>query len=438
MNNGIFKEIIETNSERNSEKGLTTMELLIAMAIFLVVISSVYGILKIGNQSRSTINSRTDNIKNVRLALNSIGREAINAGLGYNRIGGTVPDDFTNYNFSMPADPDSDSDLLTAISVGHNINGSNLSKSGEKNDEIAFAFRDFQFNNGFPIVITDVQTKNGQLVLKTPNGACANCRPYDLFLIETGQGRQAVILSTDIVDNNQIVLGGQTDPLDINYGKGGKALKKAQKDVDDATKKLADAIKKLTDEQQKLTDAIQKGDTKKIADQTQKVLDAQQAVTDAQQTLAAAQATLASLSNPTNGSTVKKCPTGVTTDCIDYGSTTVTAKKIYLVNYSIDETGTLIRTTLGNNTGATADEQIVKQPIATGVQSLKIKYLMSDGTTTDDPSIANTQKINCNEIIQVEVSITVDPKSDSASKNDSDPITLTSTFSTRNLKYDVY
>lgn len=368
MKNSVSKKVIF----KNSEKGLTVIELLIAMAIFLVVMSSVYGILKIGNMSRTTINSRSENIKNVRMAINSLGREAVNAGLGYNRIGGTVPDDFTTDNFKLPADEDDDSDLLTAISAGYNITESDFSKKGEKNDVVAFAFRDFQFNDGFPIIINDVREDGDDLILKTPDGACANCRPYDLFLIETGDGKQAIILSTDIVNKDSIVLGG--DPLNINYGKG----KKGKKDDDD-------------------DDDDDGGSGKK------------------------------------EKSTVKKCKDGKKSNCIDYSSTTVVAKKIYLISYSISPDGTLIRTTFGNNTGGNGDEQILKQPIANGVRNFKIKYLLSDGMVTEDPSIANTQKEKCNEIIQIEVTVTVDSET-----NNSEPITLTSTFSTRNLKYDVY
>jgi prepilin-type N-terminal cleavage/methylation domain-containing protein len=349
-------------AERKSEKGLSVIELLIAMAVFLIVMGSVYGILKIGNASRTTINSRSENIKNVRMAINSIGREAVNAGLGYNRIGGNVPDDFTNDNFMLPADKDRDPDLLTAISAGFNISESDLSKNGEKNDVVAFAFRDFQFNDGFPIIINNVEEDGNQLILKTPEGICVKCRPFDLFLIETGDGKQAVILSTDVVNNNSIVLGGEKDPLHINYGKG-------------------------------------KGK---------------------------------------ESSTVKKCKPSIKTECIDYGSTTVIAKKIYLVSYSVTADGTLIRTTYGNNTGAGADEQIFRQPIANGVRSFKIQYLLSDGTVTTDPSVANTQKEKCNDIVQIEVTATVDPDSSIMGKVTSDAIVLTSTFSTRNLKYDVY
>lgn len=414
--------------ERHSERGLTAIELVVSMAIFLIVVSAVYGILRIGNLSRTSINSRSENIKNVRMAINSIGREAVNAGLGYNRIGGTVPDDFAADNFGLPADADDDDDLLTAISTGNNISESDISK-GTRNDVVAFAFRDFQFNDGFPIIINDAKEDGGRLILKTPDGACANCRPYDLFLIETGDGKKAIVLSTDIVNNNTIVLGGNEDPININYGK--KGPKKAQERFDKADKEL----KKRQDEQKKaqedLAKAIAQGDLRKI-------LDIQNLLTALLGRLSAAQAeynaALMGLgsSAQTAGSAVKKCPPGDSEKCVSYSSTTVVAKKIYLVSYSVAADGTLIRTTFGNNTGATADEQVLKQPIANGVRDFKVNYLLADGTTTSDPSEAGAQNARNNEIVQIDVTVTVD------SDKGNEPITLNSTFSTRNLKYDVY
>lgn len=421
-------------SDRYSERGLTAVELLVSMAIFLIVVGAVYGVLRIGNMSRSSINSRSENIKNVRMAINSIGREAVNAGLGYNRVGGTVPDDFTADNFGLPADADTDDDLLTAISAGYNISESDFSTAGARNDVVAFAFRDFQFNDGFPIIINDAKEDGGKLILKTPDGACANCRPYDLFLIESGDGKKAIILSTDIVNNNTIVLGGDEDPLNINYGNKKGSQKKAQKRVDDAQKELQKKKDDQAKAQDDLAKAIAKGDVKKILD-IQNLLTALLGdIASAQAELNAALLALANINgSATSGSTVKKCAYGETEKCVSYSSTQVVAKKIYLVSYSVSADGTLIRTTFGNNTGAGADDQIVKQPIASGVHSFKLKYLLADGTTTEDPSVANTQKEKCNDIIQIDVTVVVDSENGS-----SEPISLNSTFSTRNLKYDVY
>lgn len=390
--------------DRYSERGLSAVELLISMAIFLIVVGAVYGVLRIGNMSRTTINSRSENIKNVRMAVNSIGREAVNAGLGYNRVGGTVPDDFSTVNFGLPADIDKDYDLLTAISAGFNISESDLSKKGAKNDVVAFAFRDFQFNDGFPIVINDAKEKDDNLVLKTPSGACANCRPYDLFLIETGDGKKAIILSTDIVNNDSIVLGN--DPLGSNYGKKSTGGSSGDDDDDD--------------------DDGKKGG--KGEDSDGFCLPDHYGHKHCINPLG-----IFGSGSKIDTSPVKKCSSGVTVNCINYSSTTVVAKKIYLVSYSVSADGTLIRTTFGNNTGAGANDQIVRQPIANGVHSFKLKYLLADGTTTEDPSVANTQKERCNDIVQIDVNVVVDSENGS-----SEPISLSSTFSTRNLKYDVY
>ncbi len=376
----------------SGEKGLTTIELLIAMTIFLIVISSVYGILRIGNMSRSTINSRSENIKNVRMAVNYLGREAVNAGLGYNRIGGTVPDDFTTWRFGLPADPDKDPDLLTAISTGVNIDNSGLSKNGEKNDVVAFAFRDFQFNNGLPVQITDVVDTGTSLILNTKNGACADCQANDLYLIEAGNGKQALVLSTIKKDDNSIVL--EDDGLSLNYGSAGSAPK--------CTPNAAGVVNKNC-----------------LASLTGGLLGIL-------------------TGGLTANSQVKKCPDGITANCINYTTTSVVAKKIFLVSYNIDSNGTLIRTTFGNNTSGKKNEQVVEHPIANGIRSFKLQYLLSDGTVADDPSAANLQKEKCNDIVQIIVTVTVESETNENGVISKDPVVLSSTFSTRNLKYDAY
>lgn len=428
MNFRLFKKAVF----KSSEKGLTATELLIAMTIFLIVMGSVYGILKIGNMSRSNINSRTENIKNVRMAIDTIGREAVNAGLGYNRVGGSVPDNFTTYNFGLPADPDTETDLLTAISAGTRINTDYLAKNGEKTDVVAFAFRDFQFNDGFPITINNVSNNGTSLVLKTPDGACVNCRPYDLFLIETGDGKRAIILSTDIVNNDSIVLGGSNDPLSVNYGSA-TTNSSGSNSGSGSSNSGPGSTSSGSGSSGGGIGICLPGDLLCIS------LNGGTSSGSGSGSSGSGSGTSGSTtSGSTNTSIVKQCVSGVTQNCINYGSTTVVAKKIYLVSYSVMPDGTLIRTTYGNNTGETADKQIVRQPIAKGVKSFKLSYLLSDGTVTDDPSVANTEKERCNEIVQIEVIMVVESEINQDGVITSEPITLTSTFSTRNLKYDVY
>ena len=96
-----------------------------------------------------------------------------------------------------------------------------------------------------------------------------------------------------------------------------------------------------------------------------------------------------------------------------------------------------MRTTYGNNTGGTASEQIQKQPLAYGVQNFQVRYLMQDGTMSDDPSQGNTTPMKMNEVVQVEITVTVKSASDQNGVITTELINVTSTFSTRNLKYAI-
>ena len=346
-----------------SQAGFSLLEMIIAVTVFLIVMSAVYGLLQIGIISRNTINNRSETITNARTAVNSVGKDVVNAGLGFTRVGGIVPDDFVRQFLDTSNDSGPQRDLLTGIFAGNNVRESDLSRNGTKNDVIAFAFRDLHFNNGNSLTISDapiLSIVNNSIVLKTPTGVCANCNPYDLYLIESTDGKQAVVMATEIPDTNTIVLG-QDDPLELN----------------------------------------------------QPVL-----------------------ANSNERSILTKCILGNTNNCIDYTSG-VTAKKIYWVSFSVDVDGTLVKTTYGNNTGGTAAEQIQKQPIANGVQNFQVRYLMQDGTITNDPAEENEFPMKMNEVVQVEIMLTIQAANNANGITNTELINVTSTFSTRNLKYDI-
>lgn len=339
------------------------LEMIIAVTVFLIVMSAVYGLLRIGIISRNAINNRSETITNARTSVNSVGKDVVNAGLGFTRVGGIVPDDFFTELLDLDNDNGQQRDLLTGIIAGNDVRESDLSRNGQKNDVIAFAYRDLQFNSGNSVTITDApiaSITNNSIVLKTPTGACANCNPFDLYLIESTDGKQAVVMATEIPDTNTIVLE-QDDPLELN--------------------------------QTVLGDANER-------------------------------------------SILTKCILGNTANCINYDSG-VTAKKIYWISFSVDVDGTLVRTTYGNNTGGTASQQIQKQPIAYGVQNFQVRYLMQDGTISNDPAEENEFPMKMNEVVQVEISLTIKSANDERGVTNTELINVTSTFSTRNLKYDI-
>jgi prepilin-type N-terminal cleavage/methylation domain-containing protein len=359
MNHSSAKKVFATRFE----SGFSLLELMIAITVFLIVMSAVYGLLRIGIISRNTINHRSETIQNARVAVNSVGKDVVNAGLGFSRVGGIVPDDFVYDLLNTPRDSGPERDLLTGIIAGNEIRESDISISGTKNDVIAFAFRDLQFNSGNPLIITDAPISsitNNSNVLKTAANGCAACQPYDLYLVESKDGKQAVVMATVVPDTNSLVLG-RDDPLGLN---------------------------------QKVIDGFNKA------------------------------------------SILTKCILGNTVNCINYSSG-VTAKKIYWVSFSVDVDGTLVRTSYGNNTGAAASQQIQKQPLAYGVQNFQVHYLMQDGTVSDDPSQGNTLPMKMNEVVQVEITVTVKSESDQNGVVTTELINVTSTFSTRNLKYAI-
>lgn len=353
--NGLEKEYPKKQS------GFSLIELIISITVFLIITASIYGLLRIGLLSRNSLNNRSETITNARSAVNSVGKDIVNAGLGFSRVGGIVPDGFTNDHLDLQDDNGSERDLLTGIIAGNNIEKSDLSIKGQKNDVVAFASRDLQFNGGNPLIIIDApiaSITNNSNVLKTATGGCANCKPFDLYLVESKDGKQAVVMATAVPDTNSIVLGID-DPLDINQ-----------------------EVVAGTDDRSILT----------------------------------------------------KCVLGNTTNCIDYSSG-VTAKKIFWVSYSVDPDGTLVRTSYGNNTGEPASKQIQKQPLAYGVQNFQVRYLMQDGTISDDPSEGNKYPMKMNEVVQVEIKATIKANNDEGSITQTEVINVTSTFSTRNLKY---
>lgn len=139
-------------------------------------------------------------------------------------------------------------------------------------------------------------------------------------------------------------------------------------------------------------------------------------------------------------SVMRQCASVDEENCMDYPAS---LKRVYWVSFKVNNDGTLVRVIYGNN--GTSATQIQEQPLAYGIENLQIKYLMQDGTVTDDPAAGpdgvlgtlDDTPINLNLVRQVRFEVT-------ARGNDIDPrtgkrnrITLEGTFSTRNMGYDV-
>ena len=117
-----------------------------------------------------------------------------------------------------------------------------------------------------------------------------------------------------------------------------------------------------------------------------------------------------------------------------------TIKKIKFITYSVNAEGVFVRTIYGNKTGATDAEQIDTQELLTGVRDMQVRYLLADGTTSDDPSNGNNGRLNqalMNNVVQIEVTLTLVPLDDDGIQTGGVPLVFKETISTRNLRYDI-
>jgi prepilin-type N-terminal cleavage/methylation domain-containing protein len=355
--------------KHDSESGFSLLELIIAMVIFLIVTGAIYGLLQLGMYDRNRASRRTDVLKNARVAVYMIGRDVLNAGLGYHRVGSVVPDNFNATLLGVPSDVDGNRDILTSIVVGNDRVANNLNADpNAKTDTIAFAYRDLDFNGGNPITLQGVTAASGnpatpRLTASTANGAAA-AKPYDLFLVESDTSQIAAV-ATAVNGSNTIdfALG---DPLGMN-----------------------------------------------------------------QSLIGVGQA----------GSVLRQCLSTADENCTTY---LATAKRFFLVSYQVKPDGTLTRKIYGNNRGAASTDQIQELPLAYNVENFQIKYILDDGTMTDNPSVgpdgivgtADDDWQDFNKIRQVVLTITVQSTEIDEKTQRPESITLKSTFATRNLEYD--
>lgn len=218
--------MVSPNIDRNDKKcqsGFTLLELVIAMVIFLIVTGSIYGLMQLGTYDRNRASRRSDVLKNARVAVQLIGRDVLNAGLGFHRRGGIVPDNFDSTQFGVPLDADGNRDLVTSVLAGNNINTNTLNLDNTvRTDTIFFAYRDLDFNTGNIVDLAGVSAGGSpsipRLTTKLANGAAA-VQIYDLFLIESDTS-QALVMAT-ATNNTNTVDFAPGDPLGLNQALNG-------------------------------------------------------------------------------------------------------------------------------------------------------------------------------------------------------------------------
>jgi len=337
----------------SAERGFSIVEMIVAMVLFMIIVGTIYGLLQIGLIDRNRASRRSDVLKNARAAMHLIGRDALNAGLSYNKNGAFVPDDFISTRLGTPVDSDTERDVLTSILGGNDLFFDILNPdTNARTDLIAFAYRDSDFNGGNVISLNNAAAAPAApatVRLQSASGEARNAKGFDLYLVESDSS-QVAVMATGLPSTSTIDIA-PGDPLGINQPLNGTG---------------------------------------------------------------------------TGISLLQKCTPTITENCTNY---VASVKRFFWVSYKVKSDGTLVRTTFGNNTSAPASEQIQEMPVAYNIEDFQVRYVLEDGNTTDSPS-------DFNLVRQITVTIKVQATENDEQLDRPDSITLTGTFSARNLEYD--
>ena len=344
------------------EKGFTILELIVAMTLFMIITGSIWGVLKIASQGRSVTNQQVQLAKNVRLALNVIGRDTYNAGFGYplrNTV--VLPDNRIATLIGVPVDTDTTRDTVPPIMAGNDLNVDNYNTTANtKTDQITFLFKDSTFNpvgTGTDVVSTPVNinaptTTGGGIDEIVPiSGSNSVCRVNDIYLV-TGNTGSALGLSTAL-NGTTAVQFSNGDILGFN----------------------------------------QTGPT-----------------------------------GPLRGTIT--LPASMT--------------RVKMVTYFVTPEGTLTRREFANVPVATPAVAYADEPLVYNVDNFQIRYIMDDGSSSDNPSAGpdgiagNADDVQSNLAAVRQVRLTVSVRSTELnSLGQPYRESMTATFSTRNLGYDV-
>jgi type II secretory pathway pseudopilin PulG len=218
---------------RRTNAGFTIVELLVSLVIFMIVTGAIWGLLRVGTQSRAAVSQQVAMSKGARIALNLLGRDTYNAGFGYplrNTV--VLPDNRISALLAIPTDLDSSRDTVAPIIAGNNITLNTLNTTpNTKTDQVTFLFKDSTFNmvgsgssaNSQPLNINAATTTSGSIDEIVPiSGSNAACRVNDIYLI-TGNTGSTLGLATALSGSNKVqfsngdILGfnqtGSTGPL---------------------------------------------------------------------------------------------------------------------------------------------------------------------------------------------------------------------------------
>jgi prepilin-type N-terminal cleavage/methylation domain-containing protein len=196
-----------------AEAGFSLLEMVVAVAIFTIVVGAIYGLLEVGRSDAFNTKTRTEVMQNSRIALNTIGRDAINAGVGYWKSGARTPDGTLERLLFLPAETNGVDDVLTPVVPGDGVRTITVDGVQVRTDAVTFVYQDNTFNNGTSLAVQAVDTTSNTVTVQPDNTACSQGDLY-VYVIDNGTSRALGSL-TNLVSSDRLRFS-TGDPLQIN------------------------------------------------------------------------------------------------------------------------------------------------------------------------------------------------------------------------------
>lgn len=221
------------------ENGFTILEVIIAMVVFLIVTGAAYGVLQIAQRSRTTVNQQVQLTKNLRLAINLIGRDTYNAGYNYPlKYTVALPDDRISALLFLPNDVGTQADSIPPIIAGNNANTNTFAVPNTATDNITFLFKDSSFNQigsigppdkriSQPLNVSSLTLSGviNQATIAASSGTNAACNVNDIFVITGGSGSALGVVTAKSGTDKVLFAAGAGDVLKFNQDGAGSPIK---------------------------------------------------------------------------------------------------------------------------------------------------------------------------------------------------------------------
>lgn len=202
-----------SGSRVSAQAGFSLLELMVSMVIFAIVVGAIYMLLAVGRSDAFNTKQRTETMQNARIALNTINRDAINAGVGYWKSGARTPDGTLERLLFLPSETDGAQDWLTPIVPGNEVRTITVDGQPVTTDAVTFVYQDNSFNNGQAIRVSAVVPGTNTLTVTPNNGAAVGGSLY-VYVID--DGKEPCLGSLTAISGADKLVFGAGDPLMLN------------------------------------------------------------------------------------------------------------------------------------------------------------------------------------------------------------------------------